>query len=96
MSGASQCFPGGPVVKNLPCSVGDTGSIPGLGGSHVSWSSWAHVPQLLKPECPTAWAPQQEKPLIWEAHAPQLESDPCSLQLEKARVQWQRPSTANK
>ena len=22
-------FPGGPVVKNLPCNVGDTGSIPG-------------------------------------------------------------------
>ena len=22
-------FPGGPVVKNLPCSVGDMGSIPG-------------------------------------------------------------------
>ena len=24
-------FPGGPVVKNLPCSVGDVGSIPGQG-----------------------------------------------------------------
>ena len=28
-------FPGGPVVKNLPCSAGDTGSIPGAGRSHV-------------------------------------------------------------
>ena len=27
-------FPGGPVVKNLPVNVGDTGSIPGLGKSH--------------------------------------------------------------
>ena len=27
-------FPGGPVVKNLPANVGDTGSIPGLGKSH--------------------------------------------------------------
>ena len=24
-------FPGGPVVKNLPCNVGDAGSIPGQG-----------------------------------------------------------------
>ena len=24
-------FPGGPVVKNLPSNVGDTGSIPGQG-----------------------------------------------------------------
>ena len=24
-------FPGGPVVKNLPCNAGDAGSIPGLG-----------------------------------------------------------------
>ena len=22
-------FPGGPVVKNLPCSAGDVGSVPG-------------------------------------------------------------------
>ena len=28
-------FPGGRVVKNLPCSAGDTGSIPGLGRFHV-------------------------------------------------------------
>ena len=25
----------GLVVENLPCSTGDTGSIPGLGGSHM-------------------------------------------------------------
>ena len=24
-------FPGGPVVENLPCNAGDTGSIPGWG-----------------------------------------------------------------
>ena len=28
---SSRDFPGGPVVKNLPASEGDTGSIPGLG-----------------------------------------------------------------
>ena len=30
-------FPGGPVVKNLPCNAKDTGSILGLGRSHVQW-----------------------------------------------------------
>ena len=28
-------LPGGPVVKNLPASAGDTGSIPGLGRVHM-------------------------------------------------------------
>ena len=28
-------FPGSPGVKNLPANAGDTGSIPGLGGSHI-------------------------------------------------------------
>ena len=28
-------FPGGPVVKNLPASAKEMGSIPGLGRSHM-------------------------------------------------------------
>ena len=32
-------FPGGPVVKNLPANVGDTGSIPGRGISHMPQSN---------------------------------------------------------
>ena len=28
-------FPGGAVVGNLPANAGDTGSSPGLGGSHM-------------------------------------------------------------
>ena len=32
-------FPGGAVVKNLPANAGDTGSSPGLGGSHMPWSN---------------------------------------------------------
>ena len=50
-------------------------------GSH---SSWAHMPQLRKPGCLGARAPQ-EKPLQWGARAPQLESSPCSWQLEKSK-----------
>ena len=40
-------FPGGAVVENLPANAGDTGSSPGLGGSHMPWSGWAREPQLL-------------------------------------------------
>ena len=40
-------FPGSSVVKNPPANTGDTGSIPGLGRSHMLWSNKTHVPQLL-------------------------------------------------
>ena len=43
---------------------------------------------------PRARAPQHEKPLQWEAHAPQWGVAPHSLQLEKAHVHQQRPSAA--
>ena len=32
-------LPGGLVVKNLPCSAGDTGLIPGPGSSHMLHSN---------------------------------------------------------
>ena len=51
-------FPGGPVVRNLPASAGDTGSIPGLGRFNMLWGNWAWVPKLLKPAHPGACAPQ--------------------------------------
>ena len=64
------------------------GSIPDLGKCHratkpVCHNYWAHRLQLLEPKHPRARAPQQKKPLQREVHAPQLESRPCSLQLEK-------------
>ena len=34
-----QGFPGGTVVENLPANVGDMGSSPGLGGSHMPRSN---------------------------------------------------------
>ena len=40
-------FPGGAVVENLPANAGDTGSGPGLGGSHMPRSNWAREPRLL-------------------------------------------------
>ena len=32
---STQGFPGGAVVESLPANAGDTGSSPGLGGSHM-------------------------------------------------------------
>ena len=32
-------FPSGPVVRNVPANAGDTGSILGLRGSHMSWGN---------------------------------------------------------
>ena len=49
-----------------------------------SHNYWAHTLQILKPTHPRACAPQQEKPLQWEDRAPQLESNPYLLQLEKS------------
>ena len=40
-------FPGGSVVKNPPANAGVMGSIPDPGRSHMPWSNWSHVPQLL-------------------------------------------------
>ena len=39
-------FAGGAVDENPPANPGDTGSVPGLGRSHMPWSNEAHVPQL--------------------------------------------------
>ena len=32
-------FPGGAVVESLPANAGETGSSPGLEGSHMPWSN---------------------------------------------------------
>ena len=98
-----QGFPGGPVVKNPSCSVGDTSLIPGQGRPHTPQGDWASVPQLRspcatttkKPVRPRACAPLQEKPPQWEATlAMQLESSPHLPQLEKAWAHQWRPRTA--
>ena len=50
-----------------------------------SCNCWAHTSQLLKLMCPRDCTPQQERLPQWEA---------CTLQLEKAHPELQRPSTA--
>ena len=78
---------GSSVGKSLSASAGDTGLIPGLGGSHMPQNNWAYVPRLLslcyEAHTPRAYAPQQ-KSQQWEAHALQLESSPYLPQLEKS------------
>jgi len=76
-------FPGGSAVKNMPASTGDVGSIPGLGRFYMLWGSWACGPQILSLRATTTE--------IWPL---QLESSPCSLQLEKVCMQQWRLNAA--
>jgi len=69
------------------------GLISGLGRSHMPWSNWALVPQLLKPVHPRACALQQEGPLRWGVVILQIESSPCPPPLDKACMQpWSDPA----
>ena len=52
--------------------------IPHAAEQLLSLCSSSQDSQLLKPLHPWALAPQQEKPLEWEAHAPQLVKSPPS------------------
>ena len=84
----TQGFPGGAVAENLPANAGDTGSSPGLGGSHMPRSNyWAREPQPLSLR---VWscAPQWERPRQWEARAPRWRVAP-------ARHNWRKPSHRN-
>ena len=84
-------FPGGPVVKNLPANAGDPVQSLALEDSTCHrvtkperYNYRACKQQLLKPAHSRACAPWQEKPLQWEAQAPQLESILHLPQLGKA------------
>ena len=74
-------FPGGPMMKNSPAITGDTGSIPGLGRSHM--------PGAALPAPRSHWSPLALEPMLhnsppqWDGHA-----------LEEALSQQGRPSTA--
>ena len=85
-------FPGGAVVESLPADAGDTGSSPGLGGSHMPRSNWAHEPQLLSLRI-WSHAPQREAATVRGPHTA-MKSGPRSPQLEKALTQEWRPNTA--
>ena len=90
-----QGFPGGAVVENLPANAGDSGSSPGLGGSHVPRSNWAREPQLLSLRVWSPYSATREAAIV-RGPRTAMKSGPCSLQLEKALAQKRRPNTAKK
>lgn len=81
-------FPGGSVVKNLPASTGDTGSIRGLGRFHTPRSNQVHMPQPLS-LCFTMGVATATRSL---RAAPG--EGPPSPQLEKTCAQQQSPGAS--
>ena len=86
-------FPGGAAVENLPANAGDTGSGPGLGGSHMPRSSWAREPQLLSLRVWSLCSATREA-AIMRGPCTAMKSGPRLPQLEKALAQKRRPNTA--
>ena len=76
-------FPGGAVVENLPANAGDTGSSPGLGGSHVPRGNWARGPQLLSLRIWSLCSATREATIVRGLRAA-MKSGPRLPQLEKA------------
>ena len=86
-------FPGGAVVGILPASAGHTGSSPGLGGSHMPRSGWAHEPQLLSLRVRSLCSATREAVMV-RGPRTAMKSGPHLLQLERALAQKRRPNTA--
>ena len=86
-------FPGGAVVGSLPASVGDTGSSPGLGRSHMPRSNWAREPQLLSLRVWSLCSATREA-AIMRGRRTAMKSGPRLPQLGKALAQKRRPNTA--
>ena len=86
-------FPGGAVVENLPANAGDTGSSPGLGGSHMPRSNWAREPQLLSLSVWSLCSATREAAIV-RGPRTAMKSGPRLPQLEKALAQKRRPNTA--
>ena len=95
LKSALQGFPGGAVVENLPASAGDTGSSPGLGGSHMPRSDWAREPQLLSLRVWSLCSATGEAAIVGSPRTA-MKSGPRLPQLEKALAQKRRPNTAIK
>ena len=86
-------FPGGAVVESLPASAGDTGSCPGLGGSHMPRSGWAREPQLLSLRVWSLCSATREAATV-RGPRTAMKSGPRLPQLEKALAQKRSPNIA--
>ena len=85
-------FPGGAVVEHLPANAGDTGSGPGLGGSHMPRSNQAREPQLLSLRVWSLCSAIREATTV-RGPCTAMKSGPRLPQLEKALAQKRRPNT---
>ena len=81
------------MVESLPAKAGDTGSSPGLGGSHMPRSNWAREPQLLSLRVWSLCSATREA-AIMRGLRTAMKSDPHLPQLEEALAQKRRPNTA--
>ena len=86
-------FPGGAVVGSLPASAGDTGSCPGLGGSHMPRSNYAREPQLLSLRVWSLCSATRGAAMV-RGPRNAMKSGPHLPQLGKALAQKPRPNTA--
>ena len=84
-------FPGGAVVENLPANAGDTGSRPGLGGSHMPRSNQAREPQLLSLRVWSLCSATREATTV-RGPRTAMSSGPRLPQLQKVLAQKQRPN----
>ena len=81
------------MVENLPAGAGDTGSSPGLGGSHMPRSDWAREPQLLSLRVWSLCSATREAAIV-RGPRTAMRSSPRLPQLEKAVTRKWRPNTA--
>ena len=81
------------MVENLPANAGDTGSSPGLGGSHMPRSNWAHEPQLLSLSVWSLCYTTGEAAIV-RGPRTAMKSGLRLPQLEKTLAQKRRPNTA--
>ena len=86
-------FPGGAVVESLPANAGDTGSGPGLGGSHMLRSDWACEPRLLSLRIWSLCSAKREAAIVGGPRTA-IKSGPHLPQLGKALARKRRPNTA--
>ena len=81
------------MVENLPANAGDTGSSPGLGGSHMPRGHYAREPQLLSLRVWSLCSATREAAIV-RGPRTAMKSGPRLPQLEKALAQKRRPNTA--
>ena len=79
------------MVGSLPAGAGDTGSGPGLGGSHVPRSNWAREPQLLSLRVWSLCSATGEAAMV-RGPRTVMKSGPHLPRLEKALARTEDPT----